>query len=106
MELDDPPPTDAEAWNYLVQHGDHITHRLPSKVRDAIVEVLESNWSAERVAKIDSHRFGLIWSDHRYRTLVTKLVNGPGALVFDIEAINNLKQYRLEGVSPSCTRLC
>lgn len=96
---------DAEAWTYLVQHGDHITHKLPSKVRDAIVEVLESNWGAEVVARINIHDFGLIWSDHRYRTLATKLANGPGAWYFDIEIINKLKQCRLEGVSPSCTSL-
>ncbi|KFZ14340.1 hypothetical protein V502_06124 [Pseudogymnoascus sp. VKM F-4520 (FW-2644)] len=66
-------------------------------MQDAIVEVLESNWDAEVVARINIHDFSLIWSDTRYKRLATKLRNGPAAEAFHIEILNMLKTYRLEG---------
>jgi hypothetical protein len=105
MELNDNRPTDAEAWAYLFKHGDHITkktHRLPKKIQDAIAEVLKGNWDAEVVDRIKIHDFGLIWSDQHYKKLATKLRNGPAAEAFNIEILNTLKTYRLEGVGSNC----
>ncbi|OBT68677.1 hypothetical protein VE03_01760 [Pseudogymnoascus sp. 23342-1-I1] len=102
MELDINRPTDAEAWAYLVQHGGHITndtHKVPKKMQDAIIEVLERNWDEEVVARIKIHDFGVIWSDENYKKLATKLWDGPAAEVFriNIGILNLLKTYRLEG---------
>ncbi|OBT75323.1 hypothetical protein VF21_04661 [Pseudogymnoascus sp. 05NY08] len=100
MELKKNRPTDAEAWTYLAKHGNHIkneTHRLPKKVQDAIAEVLKGEWDAEVVDEINIHFFGLIWSDKHYKKLATKLRNGPAAEAFNIEVLNKLKTYRLEG---------
>ncbi|OBT44054.1 hypothetical protein VE00_04473 [Pseudogymnoascus sp. WSF 3629] len=100
MELNDNRPTDAEAWAYLFKHGDHITettHKLPKKIQNAIAEVLQGNWDAEVVDRINIHDFGLIWSDKHYKKLATKLRNGPAAEAFNIEILNTLKTYRLEG---------
>lgn len=109
MELKKNRPTDAEAWTYLVQHGSHITvdtHRTSKKVQDAIVGILEKNWDAEVVAKINVHDFGQIWTDKHYNQLATKLRNGPAAEAFHIEILNTLKIFRLEGVSSNCISRC
>ena len=100
MDLNSFHPTEAEAWTYLVRHGNHLmAHKLPSKIRTAIIEVLERKWDMRDSSWINIHDFCLIWADQRYRSLATKLASGPGADVFDIETLNKLKLSRLDGVS-------
>lgn len=109
MELNGNRPTDAEAWAYLFKHGNHITkktHRLPKKIQEAIAGVLKGNWEAEVVDRINIHDFGVIWSDKHYKKLATKLRNGPAAEAFNIEILNTLKKYRLEGVGSNCIGRC
>jgi hypothetical protein len=105
MELDTNRPTDAEAWTYLVKHGDHITQPLARNVRLAIIEVLKKRWEAQCLSKINLRNFALIWLDPGYKILATKLAIGPAAEVFDIDTIYELKKCRLEGVGSNCTNI-
>lgn len=105
MELDSYHPTDAEAWDYIVQHGDRITDLATHRVRNAMFEVLKDKWEAQGIARLNLHDFALIWLDPRYKSLATRLVKGTVAEVFDIGTIYQLKKCRLEGVSSNCTSL-
>lgn len=93
-------PTDGEAWAYLVQRGHRLEDdKLPSKVRDNIMDVLREKWDVKN-HDINVHNFGLVWADPRCRALATRLCEvGPGRDAFDIDMINKLKSYRLGGVS-------
>jgi hypothetical protein len=102
MELDGRCPTDEEAWSYLVKHGTHITHKEPSKVQEAIVEVLGRNWRPKVVAETKTEDFAVVWSDDRYKSLATNVQDMPLADYLPMETIINLKKHRLDGVSPIC----
>ncbi|KFX96849.1 hypothetical protein V490_03103 [Pseudogymnoascus sp. VKM F-3557] len=97
MELDGRCPTDEEAWSYLVKHGNHITHKEPSKVQEAIVEVLGRNWRPKAVAETKTEDFAVVWSDDRYKSLATNVQDMPLADYLPMETIINLKKHRLDG---------
>ncbi|KFY45383.1 hypothetical protein V494_00979 [Pseudogymnoascus sp. VKM F-4513 (FW-928)] len=97
MELDDFHPTDAEAWNYLVQHGHQVTSQAPAGVEQAFIAILKDKWEDDGIARINMHSFAIVWLDPTYKSLATRLAKGPTAEVFNIETIRELKKCRLEG---------
>lgn len=95
-------PTDAEAWDCLVQNSHCLENRAPNKVRDSITEIIRRTWGIQG-HDINTHDLALVWLDPRSKVLATRLVEvGPGRDVFDIDMIHRMKLYRLGGVSRRC----